>query len=115
MLNILFYVAKQMILIKYNNYKFSIYYNSISTIILSISIPLCIFVSMFFLKQVDLISKGLTLKQYSSILEDLAFKKSINKNCSDKRISNKTTFKKRLLYIKKFLYKKRKESLYANI
>ena len=69
---ILFYLTTEKI-----NKSFPDYYNPFSILILTGSIPLTTFVSIFNFKQLGLISKGLNTKQYESIIKESVNNKNV--------------------------------------
>lgn len=83
--------------------------NPMATVVLLFCIPLTIFVNAFFGKQIGLISKGLTLKQYDSIMKKTSTNKEVKKE--EKSTKKKITFKRRIINIWKFMRKKRGKSL----
>ena len=102
-----FYLTKDNLsLIQFQNR----YSNPISALILSGSIPLSIFVAVNAKKQINLITRGLTTKQYESISKELILEG--NKELTVKfNVYNKLKFSEKFKNIYKFFKKKQIASL----
>lgn len=97
-------------LLKANGLSVPHYCNPISSIILSASIPLMLFCLNFFVRQIKLISRGLTLKQESSINKIQQTKVS-ESTISSKKGLKKSNYKLRWQNLTRFIKKQRNNSL----
>ena len=105
------------IILKYD-VVFPYYLNAGSSIVLVILIPQFLFVYSFYIKQYDLVVRGLTLKQYESIIKHNLSDISTNTSNKNKelpiymrRIKKSIPLKNKLKNIYLFLMRKRKDSL----
>ncbi len=87
--------------------------NPFSLLVLSGSIPLGLFVGSFAKRQIKLVIRGLTTKQYESISKEIVL--DGNKKLADQfELNKKLSFKEMMMNIYKFLTKKQCDSIISN-
>lgn len=92
--------------------------NPISIAILCASIPLGVFVGVFFVKQLNLVSRSLTYKQLNTILKEsrtIKSKGNENFNLIQSKARGRITLKEKVNNILNFLKKERPTSLFDEL
>lgn len=92
--------------------------NPISIAVLCAAIPLGVFVGVFFVKQLNLVSRSLTYKQLNTILKEsrtIKSKGNENFNLIQSKARGKTTLKEKINNILNFLKKDRPISLFDDL